>query len=52
MKIACLEEVAFHKGFITAQQLERLAQPLPQDYREYLLQLLKQGPAGGVNRPR
>lgn len=52
MKIACLEEVAFHKGFITAEQLEILAQQVPHDYREYLLQLLKQGPAGNPNRPR
>ncbi len=52
MKIACLEEVAYHKGFITAEQLEKLAEQVPQDYREYLLQLLEQGPARGVNRPR
>jgi glucose-1-phosphate thymidylyltransferase len=52
MKIACLEEVAYHKGFITAEQLEKLAQQVPDDYRQYLLQLLERSPARGVNRPR
>jgi glucose-1-phosphate thymidylyltransferase len=52
MKIACLEEVAYHKGFISAEQLEILAQQVPNEYREYLMQLLAQGPASGVNRPR
>ena len=29
MKIACIEEVAYHKGFITADELERLAATMP-----------------------
>jgi glucose-1-phosphate thymidylyltransferase len=40
MKIACVEEVAFHKGFIDAEQLARLAHPAPENYRSYLLQLI------------
>ena len=40
MKIACIEEVAFRKGFIDAEQLERLANGAPEDYRHYLLQLI------------
>jgi glucose-1-phosphate thymidylyltransferase len=28
LKIACPEEIAFHKGFINATQLEKLAAPL------------------------
>lgn len=44
MKIACLEEVAYHKGFITAEQLEKLARSAPNDYGQYLLQVLEQPP--------
>ena len=46
MKIACLEEVAYHKGFITAEQLEKLARAVPNDYGRYLLQVLEQPPQG------
>lgn len=41
LKVACLEEVAFHRGFITGEQLERLAEELHNSYGEYLLDLLK-----------
>lgn len=44
LKIACLEEVAYHKGFITAEQLEALARAAPNDYGQYLLQVLEQPP--------
>jgi glucose-1-phosphate thymidylyltransferase len=44
LKIACLEEIAYLKGFITAEQLERLARPIKNDYGHYLLSLL--------NRPK
>jgi len=50
MKIACLEEVAYHKGFITAAQLEKLARAVPNDYGRYLLQVLEQ-PSQGISRP-
>lgn len=46
LKIACLEEVAYRKGFITSDELARLAQSLPSDYRQYLLSILG-GPAPG-----
>jgi glucose-1-phosphate thymidylyltransferase len=46
LKIACLEEVAYRKGFITADELARLAHSLPSDYRQYLLSILG-GPAPG-----
>ena len=37
LRIACIEEIAYRKGYITAQQLEELAQPLRNDYGAYLL---------------
>jgi glucose-1-phosphate thymidylyltransferase len=40
LKIACLEEVAFHKGFITAGELETLARGFNNSYGQYLLGLL------------
>ena len=47
LKIACPEEIAWRKGFISAQQLETLAQPLVKSgYGQYLLRLLtEQQPA-------
>lgn len=42
LKVACPEEIAFHKGFISAEQLRVLAQPLAKNgYGQYLLRLLK-----------
>ncbi len=42
LKIACPEEIAFRKGFITAAQLEKLAAPLIKSgYGHYLMQVLK-----------
>lgn len=41
LQIACLEEIAFSKGWITATQLEVLAKPLAKNaYGQYLLRLL------------
>ena len=43
IKIGCIEEVAFRNGFITAEQLKQIAEPLVKSgYGSYLLQLLKQ----------
>ena len=42
LKVACPEEIAFHKAYIDAAQLEKLAQPLKKnEYGQYLLQLIK-----------
>ncbi|TAD92220.1 MAG: glucose-1-phosphate thymidylyltransferase [Alphaproteobacteria bacterium] len=44
LKIACLEEIAFRKGHITAARLEVLAGPLAKnDYGRYLLRLAREG---------
>ncbi len=43
LKVACPEEIAFRSGFINAEKLEKLAQPLAKNgYGQYLLQLLKE----------
>ena len=40
LKVACLEEIAFKRGWIDVAKLERLAQPMKKnDYGRYLLQL-------------
>jgi len=43
LKVACLEEIAFKRGWIDAEQLEHLAQPmLKNGYGQYLMQLAKE----------
>ncbi|CAM3130031.1 glucose-1-phosphate thymidylyltransferase RfbA [Sporolactobacillus spathodeae] len=42
LKVACLEEIAFRKGYINADKLLQLAQPLKKNgYGKYLLNLLR-----------
>ena len=42
LKVACLEEIAYTKGYITAEQLAQLAKPLLKNqYGEYLMNLLE-----------
>jgi len=42
IKIACIEEIAYRKGFISAAQLTELAQPLLKSgYGQYLMEQLK-----------
>jgi glucose-1-phosphate thymidylyltransferase len=44
LKVACVEEVAYRMGFIDANQLKRLAEPLRRNgYGQYMLQLLEEG---------
>ena len=41
LKVACLEGIAYRKGWITAEKLRKLAQPmLKNDYGKYLLSIL------------
>jgi glucose-1-phosphate thymidylyltransferase len=43
LKVACPEEIAFRKGYITPAELERLAGPLKKNgYGKYLLRLLSE----------
>jgi glucose-1-phosphate thymidylyltransferase len=43
LKIACPEEIAYRNGFISAEQLEKLAAPLIKSgYGTYLMQVLKE----------
>ena len=44
LKIGCMEEIAYRLGFIDADQLERLAEPLRKSgYGDYLLAVLAEG---------
>ncbi len=41
MKIACIEEIAYQKGYINAEQVKELAAPMMKsDYGRYLVQML------------
>jgi len=41
LKVACIEEIAYHMGYIDAEQVRRLAEPLNKnEYGEYLLEIV------------
>ncbi|MGB7199419.1 MAG: glucose-1-phosphate thymidylyltransferase, partial [Acidobacteriaceae bacterium] len=43
LKVACPEEIAYHLGYIDADQMERLAAKLGKSgYGNYLLQVLRE----------
>jgi glucose-1-phosphate thymidylyltransferase len=43
IKIACIEEIAYRKGFINKEQVEKMAQPLLKSgYGEYLINIINQ----------
>ena len=43
LKVMCPEEIAYRKGFITAEELEKIAEPLVKSgYGDYLMQLLRE----------
>lgn len=47
LKVGCPEEVAFRKGFITLEQLRRLAEPIAKTpYGQYLLRLVRDAEEG------
>jgi glucose-1-phosphate thymidylyltransferase len=42
LKIGCIEEIAWRQGFITADRLREIAEPLRKSgYGEYLIKLLE-----------
>ena len=42
LKVGCIEEIAYRKGFIDAEQLKSIAEPLIKSgYGQYLLEILK-----------
>jgi len=42
LKVGCIEEIAYRKGFMNSDQLKKVAQPLLKSgYGEYLLEILK-----------
>jgi len=43
LKVACLEEIAFNMGYIDADQVRKLAEPLKKNgYGQYLLNIIKE----------
>jgi glucose-1-phosphate thymidylyltransferase len=43
LMVACLEEIAYHLGWITADDVARIAEPMKKnDYGKYLLRMLEQ----------
>ena len=42
LKVACLEEIAYHQGWLSAEELRRVAEPMKRNqYGQYLLRLLE-----------
>ncbi len=42
-KVACIEEIAFYKGWINSDELIRLAQPLKKtEYGQYMIDMAKE----------
>jgi glucose-1-phosphate thymidylyltransferase len=47
LKVACIEEVAYRMGYIEADQVMRLAEPLKNNgYGKYLIEIVKEGKEG------
>lgn len=43
LKVACLEEIAYRMGYLSAEQVEKLAQPMSKNnYGQYLLRLIRE----------
>lgn len=43
LKIACLEEIAYRMGYISKEEVEKLAEPLKKnEYGRYLLRMIQE----------
>jgi glucose-1-phosphate thymidylyltransferase len=43
LKVACLEEIAYRMGYLTAEQVEKIAQPMSKNnYGQYLSRLIRE----------
>ncbi len=42
LKIACLEEIAYRMGFISVEEVEQLADKIPNDYGRYLKAVIRE----------
>jgi glucose-1-phosphate thymidylyltransferase len=52
LKVACLEEIAYHRGYVSADQLEQMAVAMRgNSYGSYLLQILEEGRDPGAQPP-
>ena len=52
LKIACLEEIAYRRGYVSAEELEGLAAEMKgNSYGRYLLQILEEGRDPGARPP-
>lgn len=45
LKVACLEEVAWRKGYISSDDVQKLAETFNNEYRDYLVSLLESAPS-------
>jgi glucose-1-phosphate thymidylyltransferase len=53
LKVACIEEIAFSKGYIDAAQLKKLAEQAGKcEYGQYLLRVLRDSEGQGAGRAR
>jgi glucose-1-phosphate thymidylyltransferase len=50
-KVACIEEIAYRMGYIEADQLENLAGTLPNEYGQYLRDILLEPGLPGFDSP-
>jgi glucose-1-phosphate thymidylyltransferase len=49
LKVACLEEIAYHMGYVAAAEIEALAKPLlKNEYGQYLMRMLATRPSRGT----
>jgi len=50
LKIACLEEIAYRMGFISVEEVEQLANTIPNDYGRYLKAVVRESGSSAAAR--